>query len=168
MRDAGAEDREDGGRAFATEIAVGEEPVFSSEYERPQLPFNTVVRELKPSVGQEQDEALPLAVEGANRLAERRLWRGDGALVSDPRAQLVDRRRAIFATTTEALFGRLAVDGREALDGEEASDHAQRDDGKLIAGPRAGDEATAPMAPAAGALTASALEEGEDARAVAL
>jgi len=78
-------------------------------------------------------------------------------LLVEPRAQLSEHRRAVLDATTEALFGRLAEQGREALDGEDATEDAQRHEGERVAGARGGNEATAPVGPAAGALAARTL-----------
>src|SRR5277367_4474892 len=107
-------------------------------------------------------------MEVAERLAERRLRWDDTAILIEPRAQLGDRRCAILGATKKALLGRLAERRREALDGEDAAELEQRHEGERIASTCAGDKATAPVSPAAGALTAGALDEVQDARAVAL
>ena len=60
MGNAGAQDRENGGRTLATEIAVREEPVLPSEDEGSQLALEAVVRELDSPIGEEQDQAVPL------------------------------------------------------------------------------------------------------------
>jgi hypothetical protein len=70
VRDASAEDGEDCGRALAAEIAMGKEPVLPAEHQRPQLSLDTIVRKLNPTVTQEQDESMPLAVKIAKRLTE--------------------------------------------------------------------------------------------------
>src|SRR4051812_11705805 len=91
VRDTGAEDGEDPGRPRAAEVAVGEEPVLPPEHERAELALEAVVRQLKPPVREEQDEAIPLAMEVAERLAERRLRWDDAAMLIEPGAQLGDR-----------------------------------------------------------------------------
>src|SRR3984957_1902951 len=168
VRDAGADEGEDRGRALAAEVAVGEEPVLSSEDQRPQLALDPVVGQLDPTVGQEENEPVPRAQEIADGVAERRLGRVDLVLFVEPGAQLLERGCAVLAPTAQPLVGGLVEHGREALDSEEAAEDAQGHEGERVAAARAGDKAPPPMSPTPGALATRAFEEVDDAGAVAL
>lgn len=54
VRDTGSDDREDRGSALATRIEPGEEPVFSSEDQAPQLALTPIVREIDVAVFEEE------------------------------------------------------------------------------------------------------------------
>src|SRR5580700_9323338 len=107
------EEGEDDGRPLAAEVTVGEEPIFPAENKRPQFAFDTVVRELETAVGEAQDEAVPLAEEVADGVAERGLRRDEADVLVEPRAQLGDHGHAGLLPATEALVGRLAEQAGE-------------------------------------------------------
>ncbi len=117
-------------RTLAAEVAVGEEPILPPEHQRAELALEAVVRELEPSVGEAQEEAVPLAKEVADRLAESRLRGDDSPVLLEPGTQLGDHRYAVLGATAQALFRRLAEQGREALDGEDAAELGQRHEGE--------------------------------------
>jgi len=105
VRDASGDDAQDGSGAFATEIEPGE-------------------RRLDVAVIHEEDEPAPLPMEIAERPSERSFWRGNGAVLVDPRAQFIEHRRSTREATRASLFGGVARESRLAFDGEERCDLA--------------------------------------------
>ena len=82
--DAGSDDGQDVGGALAAEVLPGKEPVFPSEDKPTELGLATIVGQLDVAVFEEEVEALPLAVEVAEALAERRPGRNDAAMFGNP------------------------------------------------------------------------------------
>ena len=109
-----------------------------------------------------------MPVEVTEALAERRLGRNDRLLAIDPRPKLVEDRPTESSTSLAPLLGVVARARRFSLDREQARDDAHAFERDAVAGARGFDQTSSRMRPAARSLAAGALEEGRDARAVAL
>ena len=129
VRDAGRDDRQDRGGALATDVEPGEQPVLAADDQPPQLALATIVGGVDVAVVEEQQEPLPLAVQVAERAAERCLGRNGRPLVVDPDPQVVEDRAGFDLATQLPLVGGVAGELRRALDGEDAR--------RSCAGPRA-------------------------------
>ena len=101
-------------------------------------------------------------------MPERSLRRSDGALLIDPRAKLIEDRTSVLVSSCTPLLGGIAGACGIPLDPEHSRDDAHAFESDTVAGARGFDESTARVGPTPWPLAARALEEGRDARAVAL
>lgn len=168
VRDGGRDDGEDVGRALAALVEPGEEPVLPSEDEPSKLAFPPIVGRLNVPIIEEEEKSLPLAMEVAEAFAERRLRRNDGAMLIEPRTQLIEDRSRVLVAPCASLLGRVAREHRDALDGEDAGDDAESFERDLISGARGLRETSSAMRLTARPLAARALDEAGDVGAIAL
>lgn len=70
---AGFDQRSDGRPLLCSRIVSGEESVLSVQRNRPDGPFDGIVVDLDPAVGQEDTEAIPVFGDIGQSFAERRL-----------------------------------------------------------------------------------------------
>src|ERR1022692_1324794 len=146
--DAGRDDGQDGRSPLTAEVVPREEPVAPPEDELSQFTFNSIVRELDVPVAEKEHETLPLAMEVAERGAERRLWWHCRSLLLEPDAESFHHGRALLRPSGEPLRRVVAVDRALPFHGEERPDHAQRREPDLVAGPGRLDEAATRVTPA--------------------
>lgn len=128
VRNAGGNDGEDGGGAFAAAVEPGEEPIFATEDQSTQLTLSAVVGQLDVAVLEEQGEPRPLTMEISERAAEqaeRSLGRDEAALLVEPVSKFLDDGNALALAPRESLFSRVTGSRRSPLDGEEWGDQAQ-------------------------------------------
>src|SRR5688572_15395701 len=97
---------------------------------------------------EEEQEPLPLAVEIAERAAERRLGRDGRALVVEPGAQVVEDGASLALTAQPPFLGGVAGELGGALDSEQTGDLVQALERELIARPRGVDQAATAVGPA--------------------
>ena len=109
-----------GGSAF---VVPREECIFPCEGNRPGEIFDTVAVHLDAAVGEEEPEAVPVAGDVAELLAEPGLGRDAGALLPEPFAEGLDQGRGARLSLGQTPFGRAAAD--IGLDGIELGDPAQ-------------------------------------------
>src|SRR5690606_29903808 len=133
-----------------------------------QLALPSVVRELDVPIFEEQLEALPLTVQVAESVSERSPRWNQRALLIEPRLQFLEDWHALAAPSSEAMPGVVACDRRVALDFEERCYLVHGFERQPVPTSRCLDEASAPMGPAARALSASALDHVEHARTITL
>jgi hypothetical protein len=138
MRQARGDDRQDGRGALCPLIEPCEEPILTTENQSSELALATIIRQLDLSVLEEKREPLPLAVQVSETASEGCLGWRYGALVVEPRAQLVEDRLRECMASGASLFGTIAGECRRALDREQARDDLHPFERDLIAGAHAG------------------------------
>ena len=120
-----------------------------------------------PSVRKELQPG-PLAMEVSERGAERRLRWNRRLLFVDPDTQRFNDRFAVLEASDESLRGGVTVEFALPLDGEKPGNRPHAIKGDLVSGARGFGQAAPTVAPASGPLTAGALHESRDVRAVTL
>ncbi len=104
-------------------IVTGEEYVLAVQGDRPGELFHGVAIHLDAAVDEEEPEAVPLAGDIGEFLAEPGLGRDAGALLLQPVAEGLDQGRAAALPFGEPPLGRAAAD--VGLDGVELGNPAQ-------------------------------------------
>jgi hypothetical protein len=160
VRDAGGDDGENVRRALSTFIEPGEKPVASPEDKPPELALATIVGRLDVSVVEEEQEAPPLSVQIAERLAEWRLGRDVAASAVEPFAELEQERPGVLVAPYAACVGGIAGERGLPLDRKEGSNEADAFERDGVAAFRRLDESAPSMSPTARSLPAGALDEG--------
>jgi hypothetical protein len=145
VRDAGGDDGEDGAGALTAEVEPGEEPIFPPKYKPSELSLAAIVGGLDVSIIEKEDEALPLPMQVAEGVSERRLGRSDVALVVEPGPKLIEHGSCVLVATCAPLFGGVAGARRYSLDGKEAGDDVQAFQSDGVARTRSLDETSSSM-----------------------
>src|SRR5450432_1549487 len=168
MRDARREDRQDVAGTRAAFVEPRKEPVLASENQPSELALPSVVGGFNVPVFEKEHQSWPLPIQVAEAPAEWRLGRNDRFLTIEPGPKLVEDRPTELSASLAPLLGVVACARRVSLDREQARDDAHAFEGDAVAGARGFDQTSSRMRPAARSLAAGALEEGRDARAIAL
>src|SRR5690606_13418106 len=114
------------------------------------------------------DQSLPLAMQVPKRLAHRGPRRDDTSLFIQPCSKLGEQRWSLASSSIQALHSVVARKLRCAFDPEERRDLVHPLKTQAVSRARRLDQPAATVRPAARALSARALNEGEDVRAIAL
>jgi hypothetical protein len=115
---------------------------------RPQLTLASVVGGLDVSIIEEEEQSLPLPVDVAQSLSERRLGRCDRGLAVHPSAKLIEDRGRVSLSTQAALFGVVAGPRRFALDAKQLGDDAHALERDAVAAACGLDETASRVSPA--------------------
>ena len=90
-------------------VVAGEQRVLAIQSNGPGEIFDAVAVHLDTAVGEEELEAVPMAGDIGELLAEAGLGRDAGALLLQPVTEGLDRRRAACLPFGETALGRIAA-----------------------------------------------------------